>query len=216
MVDTGHMVYNWVIVGGVAMKKKVRKSNILLSMLVILVAIIAVAWYKMPLGEIEADYPFYNSMDELVDRADLIIIGEAISSGKVKKLNVNADKESREDNEDKLTPYTISEVRVNQVIKGDVSVGETITVKQLVDINRKPEARLKDIDGYLKKGTQYVMFLKGYKEIGLDVPYSILNPDQGALKITNAAININGYNPLFNDSESLSSVKKKILDACSK
>lgn len=197
------------------MNNKIRKSNIVLPILVILVAIIVVVWYKTPLGEIKADYPFYQSTDELVDRADLIVVGETISSGKVTKLNVNANKESREDNEDKLTPYTTLEVRVVQVIKGDISVGETITVKQLGDINRRPEARLKEIDGYLKEGTQYVMFLKGYKEIGLDVPYSLLNPDQGTLKITNDVININGYNPLFNDSESLSSAKEKILDACS-
>lgn len=188
------------------LKKKDNKLFFMLIVVVLVIAFFAIT-HK---SELHADYPFYDTIEELYNRADVIVVAKVNKAGKTVNLDINADKTSNEDLEDKKIPYTISEVEVVHIIKGEAEVNQVLQVKQLGDYKNQPESRLKEIDGYLKKDKNVVLFLKGYEDIGMDVPYSILNPDQGILLIENGIIKTVGENPLFTDGLSLNNTIQKL------
>ncbi|NLJ30433.1 MAG: hypothetical protein GX424_02325 [Clostridiales bacterium] len=124
------------------------------------------------------DYPYYPDVASITDAADVVIIGKVVTANDVKELMIDktpnkADKET--------TPYTLSTVKVTRVVKGNVQVGDMITIKQLGDYQSKPEAALYAMDGYLKKDSVGLMFLCKYD----DSPYSAVNPAQGIVQVIN-------------------------------
>ncbi len=122
------------------------------------------------------DYPYYPDVESITNASDVIIVGEVVSARNVKDIIVDTTIDKKD--KDK-TPYTISTIKVNEVIKGNVKVGDIITVKQLGDYKSKPEETLYKMDGYLKKGTTELMFLCGYE----NSPYSPVNPAQGVIDV---------------------------------
>lgn len=124
-----------------------------------------------------ADYPYFSSIDELTAEADLIIIGETVSANNVEKLKTSSDS-------DDALPYTMCEVRITQVIKGTAEVGEIITVKQFGDFKKMPDSALKELDGYIKKDSTNLMFLRVFD----GVPSEPLSPYQGVVSIENGKL----------------------------
>ena len=108
---------------------------------------------------LQGDYPYYSDVQSITDAADVIIVGEVIESGNVQDLMVDHTP-GKEDKEP--IKYTLSTVRVTEVISGNVQVGDIITVKQIGDHQNFPEATLNEIDGYLKDGQEELMFLAEY------------------------------------------------------
>jgi hypothetical protein len=82
---------------------------------------------------------------------------------------------------------------VIDVIKGDIDIGDVLTIKQLGDYKNKPEATLHEMDGYLVKGTEQLMFLCEYE----DTPYSPVNPAQGIIEVRNDVLHSNNRYSLF-------------------
>lgn len=93
--------------------------------------------------ELIADYPGYETVAEATGVAELVIEGEFVGS-KVEKLYPDivetGDEEtnpqqgvelSEADLEEMAVVTTVSEVRVTEVLKGDVKVGDVIKVSQL-------------------------------------------------------------------------------------
>lgn len=74
---------------------------------------------------IRADYPMYENAQELVDAADLVFTG-TVTSIKYEMLNVEVDTggDSASD-----TPYTIFEVLVSKVYKGNID-SKTVYLKR--------------------------------------------------------------------------------------
>ena len=142
-----------------------------------------------------ADYPFYADEQSLIDKADLIITGEVIKVNKAAKINIKSDRASQGTNEDEKILYTVSEIRVLYVMKGDVKASDIIKVKQLGDKNGAAEESLLKYDGYFKKDSQYVLFLSVYDNP--DSPLSTLNPIQGQINIVDGKTRVNELNPLY-------------------
>lgn len=124
----------------------------------------------------QGEYPYYPDVQSITQKSDVIVAGAVVTARQVQKLTVDKtpDKVEKE-----AIPYTISTIRVTEVIKGDVSPGDLITVKQLGDYVKKPEAALNEMDGYLKKDSSQLLFLCQYE----DSPYSPVNPAQGIVEI---------------------------------
>ena len=91
------------------------------------------------------------------------------------------------------TPYTLSTVKITEVIKGDNSVGDVITIKQIGDFKKMPEDFLHKTNGYLTTGTEQLMFLKSYENF----PYSPLSPQQGIVEIRKGELFSNSRYSLF-------------------
>ncbi len=192
---------------------KVKKSKLIIFCTLITIC----AFQLVGCGSrnlIHADYPFYEDEQSLFNRADIIITGEVVKVNKADKININGDKVKKGTDEEDKIKYTVSEVKVIEVIKGDVKTGDIVKVKQLGDKEGIADAELIKYDGYLTKNMQYVLFLKGYSDINSEIPYSTLNPIQGQLDIVNDKVKVNELNKLFKSDillgEFVSELKNKI------
>lgn len=146
--------------------------------------------HLLPKPMFHGDYPYYPDVESITDAADVIIIGEVTKAREVKNIIVDQtpnkfDKEA--------VPYTLSTIKVLQVIKGDLNEGDIITIKQLGDYKNKPEATLHEMDGYLLKNTEQLMFLCEYE----NSPYSPVNPAQGIVEVKNGVLHSNNEYSLF-------------------
>jgi len=146
-----------------------NKSSVVIVIIMISLALtvmLCIGFLSKPMYK--ADYPYYPNVESITNAANLIIVGEVVTAREVKNLAVDSTP-NKTDKE--TTPYTLSTVKVIEVIKGNVSVGEVITVKQLGDYIHKPEETLYRMKGYLEKGTEHLMFLCEYE----DSPYSAVS-----------------------------------------
>lgn len=170
---------------------KNKKAASIIGILLIsltLAAVICVCLLPKPM--FHGDYPYYPDVDSITDAADVIIVGEVLTAREVENLMVDmtpnkADKET--------TPYTLSTVKILNVIKGDVKIGDVITVKQLGDYKNKPEQTLYEMDGYLSEDTEQLMFLCEFE----DCPYSAVNPSQGIIEVRDGVLYSNNRYSLF-------------------
>jgi hypothetical protein len=77
-----------------------------------------------------ADYLFYQSQELLINNADVIILGEITKVNEAEKININANKEEAEKNKrEDLVTYTVSEIKISEVLKGDIKKDQLIKVK---------------------------------------------------------------------------------------
>lgn len=173
----------------VMQKKRIIIAFALVVVSLILLWVLSRQFMSKPM--FRGDYPYYPDVESIADAADVIIVGEVVSAKDVQYLMV--DKTLNKE----TTPYTISAIRVKNVIKGDVSVGGIISIKQLGDYKNKPEETLYKMDGYLSKNTEQLMFLCEYK----DSPYSPVNPAQGIVEVKDGVLYSNNRYALFGYSE---------------
>lgn len=104
-----------------------------------------------------ASYPMYADEDAIINTADIIVLGEVVKENKAQKININPNKNRTEkEKEDDLVIYTVSDVKVSEVIKGNVKVGDVIQIKQLGDKDGIGNREVLNNGGYYKKGSQFL------------------------------------------------------------
>lgn len=124
---------------------------------------------------ISADYPGYDSLEALTDRADLIVQG-TVKEMQYKQIDISLGKGS----DDSPSPYTVYTVAVDEVFKGDGNVGETVEVKVPGGIFDGVAYVIEGMDSPLLETDQsYVLFLATYENL----PASLLNLTQAAYEI---------------------------------
>jgi len=181
-----------------------KKSIIFISICsIFLFCIIVVLFTYNRKGYItHADFSYLNDTDSLVAGADTIVDGKVIKEKGVKTININL---SDNHEEDLFVKYTVFQVEVLDVIKGDLKVGDIIEIKQLGDKNG-----IKNVEtekgGYFEKNQECVFFLLSYKNINPDMPYSTLNPYQGSITFTNNKSKVVSENKLINNN-----IEKEII-----
>ena len=132
---------------------------------------------------ISADYPQYDSLENLVDRADTIIKGKIIG---FTYSELNVTQENQSDNEllnpggekdNSTIPYTVFTVEIEKTYKGTVNEKDTIEIKTLGGIVGDTEYVLENSDdSRLEEAKKYVFFLETYS----DSPASLLNSTQAS------------------------------------
>lgn len=187
--------------GDVIMVNRIRKWISIIAIVGVAIIISSlICWHLIPKPMFHGDYPYYPDVESITNAADVIIVGDVVTGGEVKDLIVD----TTPNKPDKTPiPYTLSTVKVKEVVKGNVHVGDVLTIKQLGDYKNKPEEALHKIDGYLVKNTEQLMFLSEYN----DSPYSPMNPYQGAIQIKEGVLHSNSEYSLFgfHDDDSLDS-----------
>ena len=158
------------------MSIKRRTFLIALALLVLFLALFLIARLNKDTPVILGDWPYYPDVENITKAADVIIIGDVISAKSVEQIKIS---EKRPEDLKTNLPYTISTVKVSRVLKGDVNVGDEISIRQLGDHKRRPESTLQRINGYLSKNQECLMFLAEFD----DLPYAPLNPGQGIIWI---------------------------------
>ena len=158
------------------MSIKRRVIIIALALLVLFLALFLIARLNKDTPVILGDWPYYPDVENITKAADVIIIGDVVSAKSVEQIKIS---EKRPEDLKTNLPYTISTVKVSRVLKGDVNVGDEISIRQLGDHKRRPESTLQRINGYLSKNQECLMFLAEFD----DLPYAPLNPGQGIIWI---------------------------------
>lgn len=110
------------------------------------------------------DWPSYDSLDVLYDRADLVVRGTLAGPSTVRKLDIG---------DGTTMVFTVADVTVGEVFKGSATTGQTVAVKQMGGRLDGVDYR-SDAESYLSPGQTYLLFLETYK----DSPASLLNPWQ--------------------------------------
>lgn len=157
---------------------KTKRNVIVVSALIVvsLILTVIIVMNISPKPMFRGDYPYYPDVKSITDAADVIIVGEIVEAKNVQYIMV--DKTLNKTDKEK-TPYTLSKIKITEVLKGNVNIGDVITIKQLGDYKSKPEETLYKTDGYLSKNTMHLMFLRQYDTS----PYSSVNPEQGIIEI---------------------------------
>lgn len=162
---------------------------------------------------IHADYPYYSNINDLTNSANIVISGKVKNVNKGNKLYIDKGPEdknidsNKKDNEGMI--YTVSEIEVTDVIKGNLKVGDKIKVKQLGGTYDNVTYKVDDMT-YLQKGKEYVLFLQTYEDIDPNEPYCLLNPVQAYMDIDNDKVKPSPKNNLFK-SEYTKDEFKKVL-----
>lgn len=141
-------------------------------MFIIALLIITVSGCKAANVEINADYPHYDDLDSMILHADTIIEGKILAIT-VENLNINSNPEEVEE-----LLYTIYDVEVIKVFRGETKKKEIIQIKQLGGETENLIVTTEDKSN-IKKDLSYLFFLATYK----DSPASLINPKQGAYLI---------------------------------
>lgn len=101
--------------------KKITSTLGIVALSMALALVICTSLLPKPM--FHGDYPYYPDVESITSAADVIIVGKVITARDVENLMVDktpnkTDKET--------TPYTLSTVKVTNVIKGDVNIGDVI------------------------------------------------------------------------------------------
>ncbi|MFJ4538579.1 hypothetical protein ACIP39_21865 [Streptomyces tibetensis] len=136
----------------------------------------------------EADYPAYDSLDDIVGTADLIVRGTVVDSRVTESkpevstegdplTNPQAGLSAEEAAETDPVVITVSTVKVAEVLSGPgkVAVGDTVEVSQLGGTLDGVAFEEQSTTTLSKDGTEYVLMLADHGEAA---PYDLLNPEQ--------------------------------------
>ena len=168
-----------------------------ISKLVIFITIISILLTLQLVGcsgvQSSATYPLYTDEQALIDSSDIIVVGDVIKENKAEKINISAN-ENRTD-----VTYTTSDVKVSEVIKGKVNVGDVIQIKQLGDKDGIGNTEVLDNGGYYKKGSQFIFFLASFEDILSGTPYETLTPTIGHIEIIENKSKVSKENKIFKD-----------------
>lgn len=143
-----------------------------------------------------ASYASYPNETDLMKKADIVINGEITKVNKAERIIISADKKES-------AIYTVSDVKVIEVIKGNVKVGDTIKVKQLGDVE-------KDKGNYYKTGEKYILFLATFEDILPGTPYEELSPFEGNINVSDGTTKVHPKNKLFKNNEKKEDVINKL------
>lgn len=128
---------------------------------------------------IQGEYQHYDNMKSIVEGSDLVITGRVNSMKTSQEIVVGVSNGA-------AYLYTIAEVEIIEVFRGDVEVGSTIQVKQVEDEQTNIDA------GYLAENETSILFLKVYET----VPASMINPYQGRIPVVDGYAILNPKNDI--------------------
>jgi hypothetical protein len=126
---------------------------------------------SLPTVDVLADYPGYDTVAKLVAASDEIIVGQVVATD-FRNIDVTLG-----DDEPLVLAYDVITVKVRQAVKGDLSEGDEVEVKQLV----QGEEQGADLN---RLGLRAMLFLETYPR---GIPSSPLNPWQGVLPLKDGA-----------------------------
>jgi len=160
--------------------------------------------------KIHGDFEIYDNMEQLTKESNIIFEGKILNNH-LEKINISTTSDKFEQ------LYTVYDVEILKGIKGNHKKGEIIKVKQIGD-GKTVILNGLDQSNYFQNSESVVLFLN---EFGVDskvMPYSIINPLQGSLKVRNNLIESHKLNSIFhpiqqnNETKTIESVNTKFKD----
>ena len=119
-------------------------------------------------------YNVYADKEAILSSSKLIVRGTVVDS-KTKNINIAPD-----DKKPMVIEYKVSSILITDVVKGNTKIGDTIEVKYP---NDDGEGISNTLDNLISIDSDCLLFLNTYEEFGSNMPYSIVNPMQGVIKL---------------------------------
>ena len=167
--------------------------------------------------KISADIITQPDITGLINNSKIIISGKVLSVDPSVKVPIKFDfpdsvtieeRKNIENSEEGYYIFTVSEVEVSKVIKGDLKKGDVIKIYQLGGSSKEKTTIVEDIE-YLKQGDIHILFIADW-----DGKYTITNSIQGDIKLVDQKSKVNNNNKLFQDGiaedELISSIKSDV------
>lgn len=142
-------------------------------------------------------YPSFSSINEMIDKSSLVLVGTIVGVEKPQNININADDDRN--NNPFYRVYTVSNLKVDKVIKGDATVGDIIHIKQPGGETGEQIVEANHIK-YLKVADKGLFFLEAFPN---GVPCEMLNPYQASVVERDGIIINSKTNNLFPTETSL-------------
>lgn len=142
------------------------------------------------------DYPMYDK-NSIFNESDVIVIGKVEKiKGTMEYLpEIQLDETLSQEEKQKILNeinrkpliFTVSTIRVDKVLKGNLQEGEVIEIKQLGGKTNGSEV-ISDDEDFFKEGSNKVFFLEDYRNDLKDMPFSPVNPIQGDIEIVDGKL----------------------------
>lgn len=139
-------------------------------------------------------YPTYSNVKSMIESADMVVVGKVIEVNPPEKININIG--DNRDTEPVTQIYTVSEIVVEEVKKGDVKAGDIIRIKQLGGETEDAVQTTEDAVNYLAVDDEGLFFLESYP---FEIPCDTLNPIQGHILFKEGKIIKSKHNKLFSE-----------------
>lgn len=123
---------------------------------------------------INYSYNIYNKKEDLLSNSKIIIRGNVVDL-EVKNINI-----APENSPDMIIEYKVASILATDVIKGDVEAGKTIEVKYP---NNDGAGMSNSLDDLMSIDSDCLLFLNNYDDFDSTIPYSVVNPLQGVIKL---------------------------------
>ncbi|HEY5584686.1 MAG TPA: hypothetical protein VIK78_09375 [Ruminiclostridium sp.] len=152
--------------------------------------------------KIYADIITQPDITSLINISKIIISGKVLSVDPSVKVPIKfdfpdtvtkAEREKLENSEEGYHIFTVSEVEVSKVTKGDLKEGDVIKIYQLGGSSEEKIIELNRFD-YFKQGDNHILFITDW-----DGKYCTVNPIQGDIKLVDKKSRVNEDNKLFQD-----------------
>lgn len=169
-------------------------TRAMLGMLALSSAVV-LAGCTLQTSESIADYPAYATSGDIIRAADVVVRGTSVRS-RVERAYPDvstsgdpvsnpqaglSEKEAKDAREAGSVVVTVSSVKVLEVVKGNVKVGDTIEVSQLGGTLSGVANSEKHTTILPTDGSQYVLLLAAFDP---GHPYSLLNPEQAMYAVS--------------------------------
>lgn len=170
---------------------------------------------------LSADYPVFDSIESASDEADLIVKGEYIDSAVellYPTIETEGDPESNPqqgiaseevDLEEMAIVTTVSQLRITEVLKGDVNVGDIIEVSQVggeyddVTYDEESTTLLSEVDV-----PEVALFLNQTS----DTTFDLINPAQGIFTVEGNTVEASSNEESFSDIATIDELREVIED----
>jgi len=183
-----------------------RKSVIILILLLSSIVLLAIGYINMQpkevlrnhielsnhipnsTGPVMASYPYYETYDSADQFTDLIIIGNVVKVNDPEEI-VTGEATNTFTGEKVPVSHTfiVSEIEVSKVMKGDLTPGEKMKIKQFYNLGEEK---------IFQEGERHIFFLQSYEN---DIPCSTINPQQGDMLIVDGKIKKSNEIQFIND-----------------
>ncbi len=153
-------------------------------------------------------HPSFSSIDEMLDKSSLVVVGTVVGVEKPQDININGAEDR--DKNPIYRVYTVSNLKIDKLLKGDVAVGDIISIKQQ---GGETDKQIVETDGikYLMVGDKGLFFLETYLN---GVPCDMLNPYQASVVERNGVTISGETNNLFPSGTSLNGAIETTLKDC--
>lgn len=150
----------------------------------------------------KGDWPYYESIEELAEACDHIIIGKVEKVLPAIRINETVNPEHEVWNY-----YTPSQILIGKVLRGNKTEGETICIVQDggtytgITENKETEKIVLTMEDviFMEEGSEYLLFVRGEENVGKGMEYSYFlpTPTVGYCKIIDGKLSPNEGNNLF-------------------